>query len=86
MECTHCHMYLSFDDFSYKNESKKIYYLHCNKCREKIKTNKARNKEHYEMTKKTNVINCSCGTQFIAFREYHILRHVNTKNHLAKFI
>lgn len=87
MECTKCHKVLDKSQFSYKNIAKKIYYLHCDKCRERVKkqTNKKeQEKEQYELVKKTNVITCTCGKTYIAFRDYHIIRHNNTKYHLAR--
>ena len=85
MECTKCHRLLTIDNFSYKNIHKKIYYLHCNKCREKLMANKNKKqqeKEQYDITKKTNIIQCDCGKKYVAFRDYHIYRHVNSKCHL----
>lgn len=87
MECTKCHRILNKDQFSYKNIEKKIYYLHCDKCREKIMNNKEKKefeKEQYNFVKKTNIIECECGRKYIAFRDYHILRHNNSKTHIAK--
>jgi hypothetical protein len=84
MECTSCHNILNLDKFSLKNEAKKIYYLHCNACREKIindPNKKKREKEQYEKVKMNNVINCKCGIKYIAFRDYHILRHTDTQTH-----
>ena len=86
MECTKCHKVLATDDFSYKNLAKKIYYLHCNNCREKLKkqTNKKKaEKEQYESVKEKNVIQCDCGKVYVAFRDYHIFRHQNSKYHLS---
>lgn len=86
MECTKCHKILDIDKFSYKNVEKKIYYLHCDKCREKITKNKEKKmneKQQYEFVKRTNVIECPCGKKYIAFRDYHILRHNNTITHLS---
>ena len=85
MQCTACKKILEITEFSYKNETKKIYYLHCNKCREKVTKDenvKVKQKEQYEKVKKQNVINCKCGVKYIAFREYHIHRHQNTIHHL----
>lgn len=84
MECTYCHNVMSLDKFSFKNEAQKIYYLHCNACREKIindPNKKKREKEQYNRVKKNSMIQCKCGTNYIAFRDYHILRHINTKCH-----
>lgn len=84
MDCTRCKKILDKDQYSYKNEEKKIYYVQCNKCREKIKNNQdkqAKEKEQYENVKKENVIECRCGKTYVAFRDYHILRHNATKKH-----
>ena len=35
MECTKCKKKLELIDFSYKNEQNKIFYLHCDTCRNK---------------------------------------------------
>ena len=86
MECTKCHKILDKDKFSYKNIDKKIYYLHCDNCREKILKNKEKKmneKQQYEFVKRTNLIECSCGKKYIAFRDYHIKRHNNTISHIA---
>jgi hypothetical protein len=87
MECTRCHKILPVESFSYKNVAKKIYYVHCNSCREKLakkQPNKKQNeKEKYEITKRDNVIHCECGRTYVAFRNFHINRHVNSKYHLA---
>ena len=85
MECTKCHKILSIDNFSYKNVEEKIFYLHCNTCRDKVKSQinkKQSEKEQYDMVKKTNVIKCACGKSYVAFRDYHIYRHQNSKYHL----
>lgn len=85
MECTHCHQVLEINNFSFKNKAKKIYYLHCNACREKLTNNpdiKKRQKEQYEHTKKQSLIKCRCGSEYVAFREYHIRRHLNSQCHL----
>ena len=87
MECTKCHKILDINQFSYKNIEKKIFYLHCDKCRQKIlkdKDKQIQEKQQYEFVKKTNIIDCECGRKYIAFRDYHIARHNNTKLHLKK--
>lgn len=84
LECTRCHKNLSLDSFSLKNVKDKIYYLHCDTCREKIKNfeNKKQNeKDNYDLVKKTNVIHCNCGTNYVSFRTYHYIRHINSKKH-----
>lgn len=86
MECTQCHKILDIRHFAYKNEVKKIYYQHCNACREKIRKSaeqKARDKENYEIQKIGNIIQCRCGKKFIAFRDYHVMRHLHSKNHIS---
>jgi hypothetical protein len=85
MQCTKCKMILDIANFSYKNADKKIYYLHCNTCREKILSDtnkKIREKEYYKKTKKENAIECACGVKYIAFRDFHILRHASSKIHI----
>lgn len=86
MQCTKCLKCLPLNLFSFKNEKQKIYYLHCNKCREKNNDNdkKEREKELYELIKKTNKIQCECGIKYISFREYHIIRHINSNRHLKR--
>ena len=89
MECTKCHKILNIDKFSYKNVKEKIYYLHCDFCREKMKkqTNKKKvEKEKYDFIKRTNEIQCECGKTYIAFREYHIKRHINSTTHLLYLV
>lgn len=89
MECTSCHHILDFDKFSFKNEAKRIYYLHCNECREKIINDpmkKTREKEQYNRVKKQSLIQCKCGVNYVAFREYHILRHLHSKTHAKMLI
>ncbi len=83
MECSKCKRILEKKDFSYKNEKEKIYYMYCNNCRSKVKTNEKQliNKENYELTKKLNLIECECGKTYIAFRNYHTVRHQNSKSH-----
>lgn len=89
MECTRCHRVLDKDDFSLKNVQKKIYYVNCNSCREKVKNNvnKAMNeKVQYEDVKLREKITCSCGKTYVAFRDYHITRHKSTKWHIANVL
>ena len=84
MECTKCHKCLHKDEFSFKNLKQKIYYLHCDKCREKVQKNadkKQREKEQYNLIKETNVIICDCGKKYISFRTYHTIRHMNSSFH-----
>jgi len=85
MECTKCSKILDISNFGLKNPSKKIYYLHCNKCREQINRQpfkKEREKQQYEEVKKNNVIYCECGKHFIGFRQYHYIRHINSNSHI----
>lgn len=86
MECTKCHRVLDIDNFSYKNVKQKIFYLHCDKCREKIlsqKNKKLLEKEQYETLKKTNLIKCPiCSREYVSFRTYHTIRHNNTQIHI----
>ena len=85
MECTKCKKKLDLIFFSYKNVKDKIFYLHCDNCRNKITQQKnKKNIEYinYENLKDNNKILCLCGKKYIAFREYHILRHLNSKNHI----
>ena len=44
-------------------------------------TKKEREKQQYERVKSSSVINCKCGSNYVAFRDYHIVRHVNSKFH-----
>ena len=87
MECSRCHKTLDIDQFSYKNEKQKIYYLYCNNCREKTSNDKKnRDKEQYEIVKLTNSVKCACGKQYITFRDFHIKRHYNSKSHIEYII
>jgi hypothetical protein len=85
MECNICHKKLDLTEFSYKNKKDKIYYLCCNKCREKSleynNTYKYIAKIKYESLKESNNIKCECGIEYVAFRTYHIYRHNSTKKH-----
>mgnify|MGYP001027033504 CR=1 FL=1 len=85
MECTKCNKKLELNCFSYKDLNKKIFYLHCDKCRQKItmqSNKKDIEKKNYNNVKDTKIIQCLCGKKYIAFREYHIIRHENTKYHI----
>ena len=87
LHCSKCNNVKSFQDFDFKNKKDKIYYQHCNECREKTINNenyliyKARAKEKYDIKKKANIIHCDCGAVFVAHRDYHIFRHVNSRRH-----
>jgi len=84
MDCSKCHKILDKKDFSFKNVDKKIYYLHCNNCRQKQNDEKKlKEKEEYLIKKLTNIIECSCGKKYVAFRDFHIYRHNNSLSHLA---
>jgi 5'(3')-deoxyribonucleotidase len=52
-----------------------------NKKKEKEEEMKKKMKEEYLTRKENNIVKCDCGTIYIAFREYHIFRHLNTNNH-----
>ncbi len=85
MQCTKCKEILDIQMFSYKNVDKKIYYLHCKNCRQKILNDdnkKIREKEFYDRQKKECKINCVCGVEYVAFRDFHIMRHVKSKKHV----
>jgi len=85
MECTKCHKILDINKFSYRNSISKIYYLHCDRCREKT-ANQANKKElekqQYENVKLTNIIECQCGVKYVSFRTFHTIRHQNSKYHI----
>ena len=85
MECTKCHLRKDVSEFSLKNVKENIYYLHCNKCRDQViraqHKYKEKMKEEYEIKKLTHVIECECGISFVAFRDFHTIRHVNSKHH-----
>ena len=55
MECTKCRTVKNFEEFSYKNESEKIYYLYCDLCRKKTQAiqskYKEKAKENYNLKK-----------------------------------
>jgi hypothetical protein len=85
MECTKCKKTLDLEYFTYKNVQKKIYYFHCDFCREKIKKQKNKKNleyDNYYDVKINNLIHCACGKKYVAFREFHIYRHENTKSHI----
>lgn len=87
MFCNKCNENKSLECFSYYiRKQKKIYYLSCEDCRTKNKEKKEeikqKQKEEYEKRKETNLIYCECGGIYVAFREHHILRHNNSKQHL----
>lgn len=79
MECSLCKKIYPKENF--KKEDSNIYYLRCHICRTKSNS-KEYNKTYYEYTKKTNIIICDCGAEYVAFRNYHITRHKNSLKHL----
>ena len=85
MECTKCHKRKPKDQFSYKNVKERIYFQYCDACRTKTtelqKRYKENAKELYEMKKENDVIECECGKKYVAFRAFHIERHINSKFH-----
>jgi hypothetical protein len=84
MECTKCKKRLELIEFSYKNEQNKIFYLHCDTCRNKENNLKKKSyeKNQYNEKKETCKVNCKCGKIYIAFRDYHIKRHECTLFHI----
>ena len=84
MQCSTCKKVLDKSEFSFKNVDKRIYYQRCDHCRKKDSPEKKeRDKECYELTKKLSTIHCKCGSTYVAFRDFHIRRHLNTPRHLA---
>ena len=68
-----------------KLNENKIFYLHCDNCRNKIKLQK--NKKNNELNNYNNIkhlkkIECICGKKYIAFRDYHIQRHEISNYHI----
>ena len=85
MECTKCKKRLDISNFSYKNKEKNILYFHCDICRDKIKSQKNKKYieiENYNLVKNMNFIICKCGKEYVAFRDFHIQRHENSKKHI----
>lgn len=84
MECTKCKKKLDLSFFSYKDTINKIFYLHCDNCRNKQNNVKKKEyeKKSYSEKKELNIINCKCGKIFVAFRNYHIIRHENSLWHI----
>lgn len=87
MFCNKCNINKSLECFTYYiRKQKKIYYLSCEDCRTKNKEKKEeikqKQKEEYEKRKEMNLVYCDCGGIYVAFREHHILRHNNSKQHL----
>lgn len=83
MECSKCHKCMHKSNFSYKNEKQKIYYLYCDKCRERVNNDdkKIKEKDQYNLIKTTNKVKCECGVTYISFRDYHTIRHFNSVRH-----
>tara|TARA_Y100000389_G_scaffold191910_1_gene218777 strand:+ start:113 stop:388 length:276 start_codon:yes stop_codon:yes gene_type:complete len=89
MECTKCKKRLDISYYSLKNIKNNIYYLHCDICREKINNQKNKKNieiDNYDKTKNNKFILCKCGKEYIAFRDYHIVRHENTKYHIKNIL
>lgn len=89
MECTKCKKRLDISYYSLKNIKYNIYYLNCDICREKIINQK--NKKDIEIynyinTKNNKYILCKCGKEYIAFREFHIIRHESTNYHIKNIL
>ena len=84
MECTKCKKKLELNLFSYKDGENKIYYLYCDIGRNKQDNIKKKQyeKNSYNEKKKISIINCICGKNYIAFRDYHIIRHENSLCHI----
>lgn len=85
MECTKCHKVKEFNDFSYKNKKDKIYYMYCDTCKIKYfceeEKYKERAQQEYNMRKLCNIVKCECGIEYVSFRDFHIIRHMNSKKH-----
>ena len=85
MECTKCHKVKPFDEFSYKNDKEKIYYMYCDMCKIKYYCEEEKYKERaiqeYNTRKLQNTIKCECGIEYVCFRDFHMLRHLNSKKH-----
>ena len=86
MYCNTCKQNKNLECYNfYIRKNKKIYYVSCNECRNKRKEKEEERKkimkEEYLKRKENNIVECECGTIYIAFREYHIFRHLNTINH-----
>lgn len=91
LQCNKCNKRLNIEEFGfYIRKNKEIYYMNCNKCREiqnkKNEESKKKMKEEYESRKNNNTILCNCGITYVAFREYHIQRHNNSKKHLNNLL
>ena len=86
MECTKCRKSLPIEEFSLKDKKNGIYYLPCNNCRKKIKEyndiNKDKIKHNYNIVKNERKIECDCGKIYIAFRDLHEIRHLQSKKHI----
>jgi len=84
MECTKCHKVKGFN-VTYKNPKDKIYYMYCDICRIKYFCDEDKYKERanieYNMRKLENVVKCDCGINYVCFRDFHMLRHLNSKKH-----
>jgi hypothetical protein len=86
MECTKCHKVKGFNDFTYKNEKDKIYYMYCDFCRIKYFSDEEKNYREranieYNMRKLENTVKCECGINYVCFRDFHMIRHLNSNKH-----
>ena len=56
--------------------------MECTKCKKKLELNLF----SYNEKKKQDIINCICGKNYIAFRNFHIIRHENSWCHIKNVI
>jgi len=85
MQCSKCDKRKDLNEYSFRNESDKIYYLYCNTCRNETqeiqKKYKDKAVENYNLIKIINKIECSCGITYVCYRDFHMIRHLNSKKH-----
>jgi len=85
MQCSKCEKRKDLTEYSFRNVSDKIYYLYCNTCRNETKEIQQKYKdkavENYNLIKIINKIECSCGITYVSYREFHTIRHLNSKKH-----
>jgi len=85
MQCTKCDKRKELTEYSFKNEEEKIYYLYCNSCRNESQQTQKKYKEkaieNYNLNKTINKIECSCGITYVSYRNFHMIRHINSKKH-----
>ena len=59
--------------------------MYCDICRIKYFCDEDKYKERanieYNMRKLENVVKCECGINYVCFRDFHMLRHLNSKKH-----